>query len=173
MNVKYINPFVKSVFNAMKIMLKVVPKRGVPYLKDHNKAQGDISGIVGFAAKNIFGTLAISFPQYTSTKAFELMVGEKVNTITDDVRDFVGELANIIIGGAKKEFVIQDLPFDISIPTVVVGQGHTISHKGGTPVLVIPFTLDESEFRVEVSMKVDGAAAFTESKEGSKAVAQA
>jgi len=173
MNVQYINPFVKSVFNAMKTMLKTSPKRGTPHLKDHNKAQGDISGIVGFAARNIYGTLAVSFPRDTSTKAFELMVGEKVDSITDDVRDFVGELANIVIGGAKQEFVNLGLPFDISIPTVVVGEGHTISHKGGTPVLVIPFTLDGSDFRVEVSMKVDGNAAFSENREAAQAPAGA
>ncbi len=169
MNVKYINPFVKSVYNAMKIMLKTAPERGTAHLKDHNKAQGDVSGIVGFAARNIYGTLAISFPKATATKAFKLMVGDKANDISDDVRDFVGELANIIIGGAKQEFVKLGLPFEISIPTVVVGSAHTISHKGGTPVLVVPFKLDGSEFRLEVSMKVEGSAAFTESSESEKA----
>lgn len=173
MNVKYINPFVKSVYNAMKTMLKTAPERGAPHMKDHNKAQGDISGIVGFAAKNIYGTLALSFPKATAIKALKLMVGDTVTEITDDVRDLIGELANIIIGGAKQEYVKLGLPFDISIPTVVVGAAHTITHKGGTPVLVIPFTLDGSDFRVEVSMKVDGSAAFTEAEEAAKVKATA
>ncbi len=173
MNVKYVNPFVKSVYNAIKTMMNVAPERLAPHMKDHNKAQGDISGIVGFAARNIYGTLAVSFPKETALKAFKLMVGDQVENITDDVRDSVGELANIVIGGAKQEFVTLGLPFDISIPTVVVGHNHTISHKGGTPVLVIPFKLDGHPFRVEVSMKVEGKAPFAEGAENAKEPAKA
>ncbi len=74
----------------------------------------------------------------------------------DDVRDSIGELTNFVAGGAKKELAEQDLTFDISIPTVVMGKNHTLTHRGGTPVVVIPFMLDNCSFIMEISLKIEG-----------------
>ena len=46
------------------------------------------------------------------------------------------------------------LSFHISIPTVVVGQGHTLVQKIDSPVMVIPFGVGKSRFLMEVTMKL-------------------
>jgi chemotaxis protein CheX len=84
------------------------------------------------------------------------MVGDVATKISNDVQDTVGELANIVAGGAKTEFDKQGMAFHISIPTVVVGQNHTIIHKGNTPVVLLPFRLESLEFVMEISLKIEG-----------------
>lgn len=138
-------------------MLGLTPERQNAFIKDDATAGGDVSGIIGFADKNISGSVALSFPIATALKIYELMMGEKVDHINPDVQDSVGELANIVTGTAKSEFSNMNVTFHISIPTVVVGKNHRIAHKVGTPVVVIPFKLDEDlEFTLEISMKIDG-----------------
>jgi len=154
MDVKYINPFIASLNNTMETMLEVSPDRNQPFLKSNNKAGGDVSGIIGFASEEVVGSVALTFPEKAVLKVYELMMGETVSTINEDVQDTVGELANIVAGGAKEEFGTMGIAYHISIPTVVMGKNHTISHKGGIPVVVIPFDINGLPFYMEVSMKV-------------------
>ncbi len=154
MEVKYINPFITSIHNTMETMVGITPERMPPYVKDHNRVQGDISGIIGFADKNITGSVALSFPTAAALKIYHLMMGEIATRLSSDVQDIVGELANIVVGGAKKEFSEMGLSFHISIPFVVLGRDHIISHKFGTPVVVVPFKIGDDTFSMEITMKV-------------------
>ncbi len=155
MDVKYINPFVNAVIHTLATMLGKMPERLAPALKDTNVAHGDISGIIGFAGQNVYGSVALSFPQETALKIYNLMMGETVGKISKEVQDTVGELVNIVAGGAKTELDEEGLAFRISIPTVVVGKNHTIAHKGNSPVVCIPFKLEACTFVMEICMRVD------------------
>ncbi|MBU0519109.1 chemotaxis protein CheX [bacterium] len=154
MDVKYINPFISSLNNTLETMLSVSPGRNQPFLKSNNKASGDVSGIIGFASQEVVGSVALTFPEKAALKAYELLMGETLPHINEEVQDMVGELANIVAGGAKEEFNAIGIVYHISIPTVVTGKGHSIGHKGGVPVVVIPFELNGLPFYMEVSMKV-------------------
>ena len=154
MDVQYINPFVDALINALQTMLEVTPERGTPYLKRDALTQGDISAVIGFAGPTVTGSLALTFPTPVALKVYSLMMGEKVYRITNDVQDVVGELANIVVGGAKTAFASQDMKFNISIPTVIVGNGHTLGHKNDIPVMVIPFELGKHRFAMEITMKM-------------------
>jgi chemotaxis protein CheX len=154
MEAKYINPFINGATNALETMAGLELERKTPYLKQENQTQGDISGIIGFAGENVHGAVAMSFPQPLALKIYKQMMGESVFRITQDVEDCIGELANIVAGGAKTEFAEMGLSFHISIPTVVVGQGHTLVQKIDSPVMVIPFGVGKSRFLMEVTMKL-------------------
>ena len=138
----------------METTLSITPNRLAPFLKNDQNATGDISAIIGFAGRDISGSVAICMPFDTSLKVYELMVGEKVDKVSGDVQDSVGEMINIVAGAAKQDFYDMDLTFHFSIPLVVVGPEHVISHKSGTMVLVIPFEMGEGmNFSLEVSVK--------------------
>lgn len=154
MDVKYINPFINSVVNTMETMVGVSPDRLAPFVKEHCNAKGDVSGIIGFASKTIVGSVALTFPQETARKIYESMMGEPASRINEDVQDTVGELTNIVAGAAKEEFSGIGISYHISIPTVVTGANHKISHKGSTPVVVIPFKVFNLTFYMEISIKL-------------------
>ncbi len=154
MDAKYINPFINGAINALETMVGLELERKTPYLKKENKTQGDISGIIGFAGNDVSGAVAMSFPQPLALKVYKMMMGESVFRITQDVEDCVGELANMVAGGAKTEFAEMGLSFHISIPTVVVGLGHSLVQKIDAPVMVIPFGVAKSRLMMEVTMKL-------------------
>lgn len=154
MEVQYINPFISAMNKTLETMLGIVPKRGQPYLKNNKITEGDISGLIGFAEKNIIGSVAISFPQETALFVYEKMTSDKITSLNREVQDSIGELANIVAGNAKTILSDKGLSFHISIPTVIVGKNHHISHKAETPIVVIPFHLQEFTFIMEVTMKI-------------------
>jgi chemotaxis protein CheX len=155
MDAQFINPFVTALVATFETMLEVSPERGTPYLKRETATQGDISAVIGFAGARVTGSVAISFPTPVALKIYSLMMGEKVYRISSDVQDVVGEIANIVAGGAKTELSKDNLSFNLSIPTVVVGKGHTLGHRMDIPVMVIPFELGKHRFVMEVTMKID------------------
>ena len=155
MDVKYINPFISSITNAMETMLGVTVEMQPIFLKSEKLTHGDVSGIIGFGGKDISGSVVLSFPTDTALKVYEKMMGEPAMRIDSDVQDTIGELANIVAGGAKKDFSEDGLSFHISIPTVVVGKNHSLGYKIDIPAVVIPFKIGKNSFTLEVSMKIN------------------
>ena len=72
-------------------------------------------------------------------------------TIDDVVKDAVGELANIVAGAAKRD--LSQYKISISLPTVIVGDGHEV--QGGREVvpLAVPFESPFGAFSLLVGFK--------------------
>ncbi len=154
MNAKLINPFVLAAYNCIETMTGITPEREKPYIKEDALSRSDLTGTVGFVAKGVLGSLSLGFQAETIIKIYNIIVNENETRITREIQDLAGELTNIITGGAKKEFSKFGLSFEISIPLVARGKNITIHHQVNTPVIVLPFTIEESPFLLEVAMKI-------------------
>ncbi|MCP4725306.1 MAG: chemotaxis protein CheX [bacterium] len=154
MDINLINPFIIAIDNAFATMAGKSPERFKPYAKNNTVTQGDVTGIIGFASKAISGTVAISFPEHTALEVFAKIMNEDVKSINRDVEDLVGEIANIVAGGAKTELSNSGLSFHLAIPMVVTGKKHSISHKFIKPVIVVPFKWDGLSFAMEVCLRM-------------------
>jgi len=152
MKIEFINPFLNAVNNAMETMVGISPEREKPYIKESRSTTGDITGVIGFAEKRISGSVALSFPSTTILKIYSLMMGAPAEEMNQEVDDMVGELTNIVVGGAKKEFSELGYPYNISLPLVVAGKNHVIKHKHENPVMVIPYSVEGNKFVMEISL---------------------
>lgn len=150
MRIEHVRPFIDSVVKTMEMMLGVTPRTKRPYLKGQQPNWGDVSGIVGFAGEKVVGSVAMSLPLKSALKVYASMMGDdSVSEVTTDVQDSIGELTNIVAGNAKNVFSDQNLHFNITIPSVIVGKKHNISYKDGDLVLVIPFDMEDAASREE------------------------
>ena len=68
----------------------------------------------------------------------------------EDFADAIGELVNMVSGGAKAQFTGKDV--GISTPTVVIGSGHNVYGRKTMTTIEIPCNCDIGEFNVEVSL---------------------
>jgi chemotaxis protein CheX len=152
MEVKYINPFLEGTISVLKTMAFIEPRPGKPYLKKNNLAQGDISGVIGFAGE-IKGSLALSFTEQCIIKILSNMLGEDIKSMNGEIKDAVGEITNMVSGVARKKLEEMDLVLSAAIPTVACGQNHSITHVLGGPSIIIPFDTDCGSFVVDVCMK--------------------
>lgn len=154
MDVRFINPFIVATQNALKTMAGLEVTRGSPFVKGSFQALADISGIIGLAGQ-AKGAVVVSFPFSLGKKIFEAMTGEVVESDDPGITDAVGEMANMIAGGAKGSLTEMGMDFRISVPSVVVGKEHSISHKSDAPCLVIPFQFGSETFWLQVSIKLN------------------
>ena len=149
MEAKYITPFVHAVKNVFKTMLQVEVELGEPLLRRPGEPAHDVSGIIGMSGE-LSGTVVLSFPTDTACRIVSLFVGMEVDSDSEDFADAVGELVNMVTGNAKAE--IQDGHVNITCPSIVVGQSHTVFQQKNRPVIELPCDCSCGEFCVMISI---------------------
>lgn len=153
LDVNFINPFLESTLNALKVQVNVVARPGKPYKKDGtDKFGGDISGVISLVSDAFSGSVIISFPSSTFLKLMSHMLGENFTEITKEISDGAGEITNIIFGQAKVALNQKGYGIKTAIPTVVTGKDHSVQSLSKGPRLVIPFDTDFGGFVIEISL---------------------
>ena len=140
MNADFINPFIAALINVLQTMAQTELVPGKPKKKSDNQAKGDISGLIGMVGDKIQGSMSISFDEGLVLEIMDKMLGEKPDTIDFDVKDKVGEITNMICGGAKNELDQKGYDFGMATPVVVSGKNHTINHQVDGKKMVMPFS---------------------------------
>ena len=152
MDVRFINPFVVSIREVLKTMADVEVRHGKPKVKDGTELDVDVSGIIGFSGDTI-GACVLCFPLKVACSLASSFAGEEMTIDHPDFRDAIGELANMVSGHAKGQFV--GISASISLPSVVVGNNHEINITGvpdKAPRLIIPCETDTGSFYLEIAM---------------------
>ena len=150
MNAEFINPFISALINVMATMAQTELTPGKPQKKNDDKAGGDISGLIGMVGENIQGSLSISFEEALVIEIMEKMLGEKPDGINADVKDMVGELTNMICGGAKNELSQKGYEFGMATPMVVSGKNHTVNHQVDGKKMIMPFSHKSGNLYLEM-----------------------
>ena len=149
-NVKLMVPFINSIRNVFSTMLGTTVTIQRPVFKAVPMPQYDVSAIIGFSGE-VVGSVVASFPRETAIKAVAAaFAGVEVTPESADFADGVGEIANMIAGGAKKDL---GLNASISCPSVIIGSGHIVARLRDVPCLSIPCESALGAFVVEVSIK--------------------
>ncbi len=154
MNVEYINPFLTSTTNVISTMAFVKIEAETPFINRNNQTTGNVTGVIGLAGSNVLGSVIISFTEPAILEIVSNMLGETFKEITNDVEDAVGEITNMIVGGAKRILAEKGFKFNLAIPTIIKGTNITMNLKTRGPRVVIPFKLESGEtFTVEACIE--------------------
>ncbi len=153
MKAEFINPFLESLVNVLSTMAMTEASPGKPSLKKEQKAMGDVTGLIGMASDRAKGSLAITFSEAAIIDITKRMLGEEVKGVDETVTDVVGEITNMVCGGAKKTLAERGYDFDLAIPGVVTGKDHTITHKSAGAIIIVPFTTTAGKFYLEISFE--------------------
>lgn len=158
MDQSYIIPFIKSVQNVFETMLQLPVQMGAPELKHGGESGHDVSAIIGMSG-DVEGSVVLSFPTATAERVVALFTGTELDAGHEDFADAVGELVNMVSGGAKAQFTGKEV--SISCPSVVVGQSHQVYGRKDVVAIAIPCDSDCGEFNVEVSIRQSAGTAAT------------
>ena len=78
------------------------------------------------------------------------MLGENPGEINDEITDLVGEITNMVTGGAKNILGKKGYDFEMATPVVVAVLGHRISHKADGKKIIMPFTSTHGSAYIEI-----------------------
>ena len=152
MNVELINPFIESVVNVLKTMSQTDPVVGKPGLKKNNLTEGIVTGVIGMAGDDISGNMAISFDEPCICGIVSRMLMETFTKVNQDVVDAVGEITNMISGGAKKLISEKGYSFNMATPMMLVGKGIEIQQMSKSPIIQVPFKTVDGAFVIEANL---------------------
>lgn len=150
MNVNFINPFLESLVNVISTMANMELTPGKPGLKKDNLAKGDVSGLIGMIGPQTKGSLSITFEKKLILEIMQNMLGENPGMINDEITDLVGEITNMVTGGAKNKLGDNGYEFEMATPVVVSGNGHCISHKANGKKIIMPFSNEHGKAFIEI-----------------------
>jgi len=142
-------PFVNAVRSVFATMVGVQTTVERPHVKNNPAPHYDVSGIIGFSGE-IAGSVVVSFQSKAALALASAFAGSKLEFNTPDFADAIGELANMIAGGAKKSL---GALASISVPNVIIGSGHLIARLSDVPCIVIPCKTPVGDFAIEVNIK--------------------
>jgi len=156
LDVNFINPVVAATLHTLESMAQIKLVRGTPKLRKSGEpveARGDISGVIAMNSDRFLGSTAICFEEKLILKVFSNMMGTETNEISDDVKDAVAEITNIIFGNAKRDLNAVGHTIAAAIPSVVSGKGHEIRHSTNGVCIVIPFESDFGRLLIECMIR--------------------
>lgn len=150
MNAELINPFLEAMRDVLNTMAQLEVTPGRPMIKQDDVAQGDVTGLIGMTGERARGSLAVTFSEQAILDISRRMLGEESKSLDATVTDLVGEITNMVTGGAKRILADKGYHFDLAIPAVVSGKNHHIIHKTRGRKIVVPFNTEAGAFYVEI-----------------------
>ncbi len=148
---EYITPFIDSTRSVLDTMLQMKTEFGKPEMRASiPSANHDVSGIISMSG-DVIGSVVLGFPMDSAVKMVAKFVGMEMAPDSEDFSDAIGELVNMISGGAKAKF--EGKSVSIGCPSIVIGSGHIVQSPKDSMCIAIPFSCESGRFEVEVSIK--------------------
>lgn len=137
-DVDYINPVIGALEDAFSTMLNVTVKRTGLGLMENNQALYPVSGIIGVSGKAV-GTIVLSVSTSVAIKSATAMLMLDVDKpeVDDEVLDAIGELTNMVTGGAKAK--LEAFKLSMSLPNVIMGDNCRLHFPQNSHPIAIPF----------------------------------
>lgn len=143
-----IRAFAGSTHELFQTMVRMPLTAAKPRLKEPGERTYKlykISTLITLAG-NLSGTVWISFSEAVALALATALSGEQYPALNEDARDALGEIANMIVGSAKR--ALAEGPISISTPTVQPTQD--INYPSQGPIILIPFDTAVGRFIIEV-----------------------
>jgi chemotaxis protein CheX len=136
----------KDVFSTM-VMMEL--KDGIPVIGKGGEISSNISSMLGLGG-GIRGIVAIHCPAGVAKGITGAFLGMDIDELSDDVKDAVGELANMIAGNLKIFFAEIGIDIKLALPTSVIGESYHTSGLFGATRIAVPFVSAYGSFWIEL-----------------------
>jgi chemotaxis protein CheX len=146
--------FIASAREVFETMVFMPATPGEPATKTKGRPTGHISGTISLSGDEISGNLSLLFSLSLATRIFRKMMSMDDNAPVhqQEINDVVGELANMVAGGAKSRLQEKHVHFKIGLPTVVVGDSHYLEPPKDVKTMVVPLACGGETFYMELSV---------------------
>ncbi len=150
MRIDFITPFLEATEEIIQELLSVEPQRGEMELQacENIPSVGVLIGITGQA----IGRMLIIFDKALADKFVESMNGEIYDIQSDMAQATIGEIGNMIMGRTITKLYDLGFHFEITPPSIIVGNSVKISTLG-IETLSVTYTLPVGKLEINISIK--------------------
>lgn len=150
MDVSFINHFINSTANVFNMMLSCPITRTSLALKFDHEPAHEVSSVIGMSGYDT-GSVVLSLSEELACRAAGQMLLDDFHEITAEVADAVGELSNMIAGGAKAQMA--HLELQLGLPNVIVGRSHRVYFPGSVRPVSVGFATPWGPMAIDVGFE--------------------
>jgi len=150
MDSRIVNDLLRSTVEVFQRMFSVELAADPKEADEAELQKCQIMGMVGLAGRSM-GTISLHCTRGMGIRIASGMLRTEVEEVTDDVRDAVGEITNMVAGSFKTKLSRDGELFDLSVPTVVVGERYSMRSPARTPTTILGFGWGEERLYVRLS----------------------
>jgi len=158
MNLDYINSFILSFYDFLKNQIDLESRKGRLEIKNMRSPMRGVAILIGISGE-LNGTILIDMGVETAHRLSSKMNGEPSAEITDLFIATIKEFGNLVCGGAVVRLDQLKRSFDLSPPTVILGEQMMLATESKSEILVIPFLSDLGQIDLNIfsaRQKVNG-----------------
>jgi chemotaxis protein CheX len=156
--IKFSKPFIDALRETFKVMLSTDITPHSPKMKTTNHASGEITAMIGMngtvdkagKVQDFNGLIALSFKKDVYLKIASAMMMQEFDDYCEDMEDTGSEIANIVMGNAKKVLANEGYKIGMSTPTRVKGINHEIKYPANTIVIETTISSALGEFTFDI-----------------------
>ena len=137
---------VEEIFSTMVFM--EVSTEG-PMTEGKESIFSHFSAMIGLSG-DMMAMISIHCSAYIAMDIAGAMLDTEFDDIDDDVKDALGEVANMVAGWLKSRLLDDGFDVILSIPTTVTGKSYNITSPKRSNRMVIPFDLVQGQFFVDM-----------------------
>ena len=82
-------------------------------------------------------------------------LGMDVDELNDDVKDAIGEIANMVAGNLKVSYAKIGVNVELAIPTSIIGESFYVSGIADANRIYVPFKIADDRFWIELMYVVN------------------
>lgn len=151
MDEQFIHAFVAPLTNVLATMA-MMETRALPAQRTaEHHTRGEITGLIDLVGDQATGSLALSFDTPVVVEVMQRLFGEVPDAGDDSIGDMVGEITNMVTGGAKNLLGELGFEFRMSVPKVITGAEQDIPHAASGEIVEIPFETDHGRIHLALS----------------------
>ncbi len=116
-----------------------------------NGTAAETSVIISFVG-NLSGAFTLKCSTKLATEIASQMLGTDIEASSDDMKDAVAEMLNMIAGAAKTKYSSGSDTFKISVPTIIIGGDYTIHIKADSDdkISLLEFRYNNDDMVIEI-----------------------
>lgn len=140
---------IKGTKDVFSTMLMVDLECGAEQESTKSDIRSNLTSMIGLGG-GIRGMLAVHCPAVVAKAITSNFLGMDVEELDEDVKDAIGEIANMVAGNLKISYTTVNIQIELAIPTSIVGESFTVSGIADANRVIIPLTMPEGTFWIEL-----------------------
>ncbi len=140
----------EEIFNKM---FNINVKNNIPLEKKIDESKYDVNIIITLVGE-LNGAFTLKCSMKLACDIASKMLEIKIEKDSEDMRDAVGEFMNIIVGAIHRHYS-DSKTFEISVPSIIIGEDYLVYTKASKSdkVTIIDFIYDNNKFSIEIYLK--------------------
>lgn len=155
MNVKFLNPFVEAANEVLQAEVGVGLNRGNLTLQKSAMTSDEVTVLLSLVGQ-VQGVVLYGLSVATGLALVSRMMAQEFTQFDSLAQSGVAELGNVITGRASIKLANSGAAAEISPPTLILGQGVTISTLDFSRI-VVPLTCELGQITVHLALRESAA----------------